>query len=157
MASISAAERALRSEGPGPVRIDRARCVLLYDRRILLAQHKSRRLANRSKWGLPGGRVDEAETPKRCLRRELLEELDLRVPYLIELGDWVHRDENHRVFGCEIDRKVVSFDTDELLAIRWFSLPELRDLARAQRLRFGFELAAVKAFRRLLPDRERAS
>jgi len=125
------------------------------DRCVLLARHKSRRVANRSKWGLPGGRLKASESPKAGLRRELIEELGIRVPYLVELGDWAHREENHRVFGSEIEESILTFDTDELLAIRWFSVSEVRALESARLLRLGFELAAVTAFRRLLAERSR--
>ena len=131
--------------------VDRVRGVLAHKGKYLLAQHNSRHSEHRGKWGLPGGRL-ELEHPMAGLRRELMEELGYRVPYLVELGDWQCRGENHRVFGCEIQHAVDSFDTDELSAIGWFSLAEVRSLAAASRLHTGFELAAIKAFRRLAPD-----
>jgi len=128
--------------------IDRVRCVLYHDERYLLAQHNSRRSANRDKWSLPGGRVRPSEQPQACLRRELVEELCFRVRYLVELGDWSYRDETHRVYGCEIGRPLQAFDSDELRAIGWFTYAEVRELAAAQQLRRGYELAAIKRFRR---------
>jgi hypothetical protein len=74
------------------------------------------------------------------------------VPYLIELGDWQHRDETHRIFGCEISQKIETFDTDELSGIAWFTHTEVVQLASAGRLRTGFELAAITTF-----ERQRAS
>jgi 8-oxo-dGTP pyrophosphatase MutT (NUDIX family) len=152
MASISTTTRELWRAVQAPARVDRARCVLVHDRRILLARHRSRRVANRSKWGLPGGRLKASESPEAGLRRELVEELGVEVPYLVEIGDWAHREENHRVFGCEIEEPILAFGTDELLAIQWFSVSEVRALEGARLLRLGFELAAVTAFRRLLPE-----
>ena len=99
-------------------------------------------------WGLPGGRVKDAEKPKACLRRELIEELGCRVPYLVRLGDWLHNDEQQRVFGCEIEKPIDTFDAEELRAIGWFSYEEVVELAAARKLRMGFELAAVVEFRR---------
>ncbi|MEO8466703.1 MAG: NUDIX hydrolase [Gammaproteobacteria bacterium] len=128
--------------------VDRVRCVLMRDQRYLLAQHNSRRRENRSRWGLVGGRVRDREDLQDCLRRELNEELDCQVPYLIELGDWQHRDETHRIFGCEIARSIETFNTDELSAIAWFTLAEVAQLAAAERLRIGFEFAAITAFER---------
>ena len=132
--------------------VDRVRCVLMRDQRFLLARHNSRRRENRSRWGLAGGRVRDRENPQECLRRELMEELGCRVPYLIELGDWQHRHETHRIFGCEITQNIETYDTDELSAIAWFTLAEVAQLAAAGRLRTGFELAAIAAF-----ERQRAS
>jgi 8-oxo-dGTP pyrophosphatase MutT (NUDIX family) len=129
-------------------RIARVRCVLMQRGRYLLVQHQSRRREALGQWALPGGRVKDAEKPKVCLRRELIEELGCRVPYLVRLGDWLHNDEQQRVFGCEIGKRIDTFDTDELRAIDWFSYEDVVQLAAARKLRMGFELAAVHEFRR---------
>ena len=128
--------------------IDRVRCVLMRNGRYLLAQHNSRRRGRVGRWGLPGGRLRPPEKPKACLRRELVEELGCEVPYLLRLGDWLHDDELHRVFGCEIDEPIETFAADELLAIGWFSYEETVELAVTGKLRTGFELAAITEFRR---------
>ena len=54
--------------------------VLMRRDRYLLAQHTSQRAENRGKWGLPGGRLKDAEKPKACLRRELIEDLAEAAP-----------------------------------------------------------------------------
>ncbi len=146
--SQAAPQRSRKPASQSSGTVDRVRCVLMHEQRYLLAQHKSRRRENRSRWGLAGGRVRGRENPQECLRRELIEELGCRVPYLIELGDWQHRDETHRIFGCEIPQNIETFDTDELSAIAWFTLAEVVQLASAGRLRTGFELAAIAAFER---------
>jgi 8-oxo-dGTP pyrophosphatase MutT (NUDIX family) len=128
--------------------IARVRAVLMRRDRYLLAQHNSQRAENRGKWGLPGGRLKGDEKPKACLRRELVEELGCRVPYLRKLGDWLHRGEQHRVFGCEIEQRIDTFETSELTAIGWFAYEEVLALATANQLKTGFELAAILEFRR---------
>jgi 8-oxo-dGTP pyrophosphatase MutT (NUDIX family) len=120
----------------------------MHDDRYLLAQHNTQRRENLGKWALPGGRIKGSEKPKACLRRELEEELGCRVPYLIKLGDWRHQHEQQRVFGCELDEPIHTFDADELRAIGWFSYLEVAEFAAARRLRTGFELAAIAEFRR---------
>ena len=128
--------------------VDRVRCVLKRRHRFLLAQHYSRRPDKIGKWGLPGGRLKGSEEPQAGLRRELLEELRLSVPYLIELGDCQHRGHTHRIFGCEIDSLIDWFDMNEILDIGWFTHDEVAGMAEADRLRTGFELGAISAFRR---------
>ena len=135
--------------------IARVRCVLMHDDLYLLAQHNTRRREHQGKWGLPGGRLKDTEKPKACLRRELVEELDCRVPYLLKLGDWAHADERYRVFGCEIDEPIGTFDPTELRAIGWFRYDEVVELATANKLRTGFELAAIVEFRRKLSKNAR--
>lgn len=150
--SPAAAQQSRKPAPQSTSPVDRVRCVLMREERYLLAQHNSRRRENRSRWGLAGGRVRGRENPLECLRRELMEELGCRVPYLIELGDWQHRDETHRIFGCEITQNIETFDADELCAIAWFTHEEVVQLASAGRLRTGFELAAIATF-----ERQRAS
>ena len=78
-----------------------------------------------------------AEKPKACLRRELIEELGCRVPRLVRLGDWLHRSEQQRVFGCEIEKPIDTFDAEELRAIGWFSYEEVAELAVARQVADG--------------------
>ena len=132
--------------------VDRVRCVLRHEHKYLLVQHHSRRPENYDKWRLPGGRLKPHEEPKAGLRRELVEELRFRVVYLVELGDWPHRDENQRVFGCEIARSIKTFDADEIHSIGWFTYDGVRKLADTELLHTGFELAAIREFRRRFPS-----
>jgi 8-oxo-dGTP pyrophosphatase MutT (NUDIX family) len=148
-----AASSAILRDSPKPFAGDKAaiarvRCVLSLDDRYLLAQHNSRRRGSIGQWGLPGGRLKDAEKPKAALRRELIEELGCRVDDLMRLGDWLYRDEQQRVFGCEIRKPIDKFDAEELRAIGWFSYQEVIELAAARKLRMGFELAAIVEFRR---------
>jgi 8-oxo-dGTP pyrophosphatase MutT (NUDIX family) len=125
--------------------------------RYLLAQHNSRRRENIGKWGLPGGRVKSREEPHAALRRELAEELGVRVRYLAEIGDWWHRGENHRIFGCDVSRMTQTFAPDEILAINWFEYSHVAELEADGLLRTGFELDAITAFRLRFPRVERSS
>src|SRR5262252_1825867 len=135
--------------------VSRVRCILRCGQRYLLAQHNSRRRENVGKWGLPGGRLKSREEPRAALRRELIEELGLRVTSLVEIGDWWHRGENHRVFGCDVAEATQSFAPDELLAIDWFEYTEISVLEADGRLKTGFELDAITAFRLRFPRVER--
>lgn len=128
--------------------VSRVRCVLVREQRYLLAQHHSRRPDKVGRWALPGGRRKKTEEPKAGLRRELVEELRLPVPYLVELGDWRHRGHTHRVFGCEIATPVEWFAATEILGIGWFSFEDVRAMAEAGRLSRPFELEAIGVFRR---------
>lgn len=153
MSAISAILRASPKPFIGQkATVARVRAVLMWQDRFLLAQHNAQRSANRGRWGLPGGRLKSAEKPKDCLRRELVEELGCRAPYLVKLGDWLHRGEQHRVFGCEIEKPIATFNARELTAIGWFSYDEVVEFAAANKLRTGFELAAVLEFRRWHAD-----
>lgn len=137
--------------------LSRVRCVLMREQRYLLAQHNSRRPENVGKWGLPGGRLANTEKPKAGLRRELFEELRLHVPYLRKLGNWQHRGETHRVFGCQIDRPVEWFDAGEIVGIGWFSFDEVVELSESGKLHTGFELSAITEFRTRVQEHDAGS
>jgi ADP-ribose pyrophosphatase YjhB (NUDIX family) len=134
-----------------PAHVDRVRCVLRHQQKYLLVQHHSRRAANFDKWRLPGGKLKAHEEPKAGLRRELAEELRFRVAYLVELGDWWHRNETQRVFGCEIARAIRRFDGEEIRALDWFTYPEVVEIGDEGLLHTGFELEAITEFQRRFP------
>src|SRR5215813_1975265 len=120
LASVHTLHRPFRPTW-GDAAVDRVRCVLRCRQKFLLAEHTSRRRGKMFKWGLPGGRLRANEKPEAGLRRELAEELRLRVPSAIELGDWWHRGENYRVYGASLPRMVQWFDAEEIRALAWLT------------------------------------
>ncbi len=127
--------------------INRVRCVLEHKDCYLLVLHNNRLPENFGKWGLPGGVLDIAEEPTTGLRRELSEEFQISVGDIVLLGDWEYRDETHRVFGCEIDYPIESYDTNEILDIVWLKYDGVVGFAEAGQLHTGFELEAIREFR----------
>jgi 8-oxo-dGTP pyrophosphatase MutT (NUDIX family) len=136
----------------GDAAVDRVRCVLRYKAKFLLADHGSGRRGKPPKWGLVGGRIEAGEEPLHGVKRELAEELRLRVATVVELGDWWHRDENYRVYGAELSRAVRWFDERELSAIAWLTDREVAALLADGKLHKGFELDALREFQRRFPD-----
>lgn len=59
--------------------------ILIYQRRVLVLRN------DRGEWELPGGRLDDGETPEQALRREILEDTGLRVRVGPLVDAWVFR------------------------------------------------------------------
>jgi 8-oxo-dGTP pyrophosphatase MutT (NUDIX family) len=117
--------------------MSRARIVaaVLHDRHRMLLCHRSpHRRWYPDVWDLPGGHVDDGESPGAALVRELREELGIVVAEPV--GPPLHR------VGAEtFDLSIWSVETwtgtpvnlapEEHDAIGWFTLPQLDDLRLA--------------------------
>ena len=105
--------------------------VLFRGKKILLGKRPLSKNAFPGLWELPGGHVEEGETPENALEREFLEELGIKVHVLREIHSFPY-------FSAGIKKKVLVFlvsqvgseplkalDHDEL---RWVSEEELAGL-----------------------------
>ena len=68
--------------GPGTIIV--AAAVIERDGRILIARRK-KGMHMEHKWEFPGGKIESGETAEACLRRELMEELNIET----EIGEFV--------------------------------------------------------------------
>ena len=60
------------------------KCLISYDNKILVLR-RSTGTKGEGNWDLPGGEIEENETPKQAIRREIEEETNLRVTKLKQL------------------------------------------------------------------------
>lgn len=108
--------------------IDCAGLIVVKDRKLLLAFSK-----NKGAWYLPGGKVDAGETAVAALQREIIEELNMKLP--IDSLQWYYHitapafGENNLEMrqDCFIHQLVQTPQPSaEIGAIRYFSLKEYR-------------------------------
>jgi len=92
--------------------------ILTDGERILICQRKAGGRFG-LKWELPGGKVEAAETPENCLRRELAEELGIEA----EIGPEVHRTDHRYPHGFTV--RLLFFRV-----LRYTGTPENRDFER---------------------------
>lgn len=102
--------------------------LIRYQGRILIAQRQNfGRFAN--KWEFPGGKIDPGETPPQALRRELEEELGIRV----EIGGLYSETLYHYEYGrirqytywVELPELPTELQLHEHQAIAWVTPTEL--------------------------------
>jgi ADP-ribose pyrophosphatase YjhB (NUDIX family) len=122
-----------------------AGCVLEKDDKYLLVQEKQPKVYGL--WNLPAGHVDKGETLAAGAIREVLEETG----YKVTLGDEIrveHREVNMPVlhtFKGHITSGQLQIPKDELLAAKWFSLEEIKQLNDNGKLRDIWVLNSIQA------------
>jgi 8-oxo-dGTP pyrophosphatase MutT (NUDIX family) len=120
------------------------RCILECDGRFLLVVHRAARGRKPRGWALPGGRVERGEDPEAALRRELREELRIRVGDLRLVGDYRYKGHVHRVFAAACDKPLLKFPRAEILKLGWHSAAAVDAFEDTGDLHAGFEARAVR-------------
>ena len=66
-----------------------AAAVIVKENKILITQ-RSKEDSFSLKWEFPGGKLEEGETPEECLKREIIEELNLDIEVQDYLGSYAY-------------------------------------------------------------------
>lgn len=85
-------------------------------------------------WDLPGGHVEDGETPMECIRREMKEELGLELEGMVPFSVVPFDDRTEFVFWIKMNVSIRSIRLTEGQRLRWFS----RDEVERTPLAFGF-------------------
>jgi 8-oxo-dGTP pyrophosphatase MutT (NUDIX family) len=101
--------------------------VIIRDGKVILLRNE------RDEWELPGGKLELAESPERCLAREIAEELQLAIEPQSILDSWIYTiapgvDVLVLTYGCAESSLVEPALSDEHKELRWFPLAELDSL-----------------------------
>lgn len=86
-------------------------------------------------WDLPGGHVEEGETPEACIVREMLEEIETDVAGCAFVRMYDFPDRYEHIFLMPLDRDAADIPLHEGQRLRWFARHELPGLPIA----YGFD------------------
>ena len=89
-------------------------------------------------WDLPGGIVERGETPDQTIRREMLEEIELKLKNPILFKRYVLPDRIENMFWQRVDIDIDKTVLHEGQELQWFSEKQLKDMDKDS-LAFGFQ------------------
>jgi len=97
-------------------------------------------------WDVPGGHVEDDETPEECIIREMKEEMDLDIEGFQPLSVTEFDDRVEHVFWMKIELDIERINLTEGQRLKWFSENE----AKATALAYGFNQIVEDFFEREL-------
>ena len=105
--------------------------IIFYEDEILCVQRAKNKLQYISeKFEFPGGKIEQGETQKEALQRELLEELnisaDIKSFYFTVVHEYPDFELTMHSYICEIDTKDITLN--EHISLQWLNLNELQNL-----------------------------
>ena len=99
-------------------------------------------------WDLPGGHVEDGETPHACIVREMKEEIDLDLVGFDLFAVTEMEDRTEFTFWKAVDLDIDRIALGEGQRLRWFTRQEMRAIPLA----FGFN-RIVEAFYETIDER----
>ncbi len=120
--------RPVRPRRTPTVKVTAAVGILWDDDRVFIQKRPPKGLMA-SLWEFPGGKVKREETPEECLRRELFEELGVKVNIFEKLAEIRHAYTRFRVrlhaYACKMDPPGQNIVLRAAVEGRWVSVNEL--------------------------------
>ena len=101
--------------------------IISFKEKILLLKNE------REEWELPGGKLELNEDPKKCLEREILEEVNIEIKVTDIIDSWVYTiiDNKHVLIVTYACSKIKSDNfqiSNEHKEGKWFTLEEIKSI-----------------------------
>ena len=112
-------------ESPKIIRVTAA--IIELENKILIAQRKAKDSLFGGLWEFPGGKIEDGETPKECMARELKEELEIEVEVgtLITSNEHRYPDGIFELLVYRVQHIYGNFILNDHDEIKWITIDEL--------------------------------
>ncbi|MSN27173.1 MAG: NUDIX domain-containing protein [Geobacter sp.] len=109
-------------------------CAIIERDGLVLAAQRSATMSLPLKWEFPGGKINHGETPKECLRRELIEEMGIQVNVDKSLSANTH---DYPTFSITLHPFVCAIESGDIVlhehaAVAWLPPDKLHTLNWAE-------------------------
>ncbi len=95
-------------------------------------------------WDIPGGHVEQNETPEECISREMKEEMGLNLKDFNKFKVVEFSDRIEHVFWKRQNLEIDKIELTEGRYLKWFSKDDIRNIDLA----WGFNRVALDFFRK---------
>jgi len=106
--------------------IDVTAALLIENGRVLIARRRPG-ASQAGLWEFPGGKVRPGESPEQCLKREIREELGIRIAVEEFFGESVcaYEDRTIRLLGYRVRKEGGEMALNDHAALAWVALADL--------------------------------
>lgn len=105
-------------------------CAIIIDKERVLVTQRSELMPHALKWEFPGGKVKAGESPERCIKREISEELGLEIEVVRMLPSTTYAYDTHTIrlipFICNALEGEITLV--EHKSFRWVPIHELEEI-----------------------------
>lgn len=106
-------------------------CALIFRKAKVLAAKRSHDMSQGGFWEFAGGKLESGESPQNCLKREIMEELNIQISVLMEMNPHEFSYSIHKTillmpFLCRWKSGDIWLAEHE--QVRWLEYHELQDL-----------------------------
>lgn len=125
-------------------------CAIIVEEGKVLVTQRSVQMPHALKWEFPGGKVKLGESPEYCIKREIFEELGLKVDVKQPLPSVIHAYHLQTIklipFICSLAEGRISLSEHQ--SFRWVSMEELEEIDMLEA-----DVKVVRSFKTLMEGR----